>query len=70
MSEIRDSIYYAQLARAARRMAAQHSDPVASRHLREAAIRHDRTAKELAREERAAGKGRKWKVGDLLRKLR
>ena len=53
MTEVRDSLYYAHLAKAARRLAAGHSDPVVSRHLREAAIRHDRTAKELARSEQS-----------------
>ena len=57
MSEVRDSLYYAHLAKAARKLAAEHEDPVVSRHLREAAIRHDRTARELARLEQAGRKG-------------
>lgn len=51
VTEIRDSIYYAQLARQARRAATAHSDPVVARHLREAAIKHDRHARKLARAE-------------------
>lgn len=58
MTELRDSIYHAQLARKARQIASTHSDPIVARHLREAAIMHDRRARKLARTE-AAPKSRK-----------
>lgn len=54
MSELRDSIYHSQLARKARQLAPAHSDPIVARHLREAAIMHDRRARKLARIEAAA----------------
>ena len=56
VTELRDSIYYAQLARKARQLAAAHSDPVAARHLRETAVKHDRRARQLARIEARANK--------------
>ena len=65
VSEVRDSIYFAQLAKAARRLAANHPDPVVSRHLRETAVKHDRTARELARVEQAS-KVRKRSFSDWL----
>lgn len=52
MTEMRDSIYYEQLARKARQIAAGHPDPDVARHLREAAVKHDRLARKIAREER------------------
>ncbi len=56
MSEERDSIHHQQLARQARRIAAEHADPLVARRLREEAVRHDRLARRLAREEgRVAG---------------
>lgn len=54
MSEIRDSIYFEQLARAARQLAAGHPDPDVARHLREAAVKHDRVARKMAREAKKA----------------
>ena len=66
MSDLRDSIYFQQLARTARKLAAQHSDPVVKRRLRETAIEHDRKAKELAREE-AKSVARKIRLRDRLR---
>lgn len=51
MTELRDSIYYSQLAKQARKLAAAHSDPVVARRLRETAVQHDRRAQKLAREE-------------------
>ena len=56
MTELRDSIYYAQLARKARQLASVHSNPIAARHLREAAVKHDRRARQLARAEARAQK--------------
>ena len=53
MAELRDSIFYAQLARKARQLASAHSDPIAARHLRESAVKHDRRARQLARAEEA-----------------
>ena len=49
MTELRDSIYYAQLARKARQLASSHSDPLVARYLRETAVKHDRRARQLAR---------------------
>jgi hypothetical protein len=54
VAELRDSIYFAQLARKARQLASRHSDPVAARHLREAALKHDRRSRQLARAEAAS----------------
>lgn len=51
LTKLRDSTYYAQLARKARQLASSHSDPVVARHLREAAVKHDRRARQLARAE-------------------
>jgi hypothetical protein len=51
VTDLRDSIYYAQLARKARQLASAHSDPIVARHLREAAVKHDRLARKLARSE-------------------
>jgi hypothetical protein len=51
VTELRDSIYYAQLARKARQLASAHSDPIAARHLRETALKHERRARQLARAE-------------------
>ena len=51
MTAERDSIHHQQLARRARRIAAQHDDAVVARRLREEAIKHDRLAKQLARDE-------------------
>ena len=59
MAELRDSIYFAQLARKARQLASQHSDPVAARHLREAALKHDRRARQLARAEAASQRSKR-----------
>ena len=67
MSDLRDSIYFQQLARTARKLAAQHSDPVVKRRLRETAIEHDRKAKELAREEAGQLRARRG-LKDLLRR--
>ena len=46
---IRDSIYYEQLARVARRKADASDDPFLALRLREAAIKHERTARRLRR---------------------
>jgi hypothetical protein len=51
VSQLRDWIYYSQLARKARQLASSHSDPIAARHLREMAVKHDRRARQLARME-------------------
>ena len=69
MTEIRDSIYFAQLAKAARRLAASHSDPVVARRLRETAIQHDRMARELARIEQA-DKGKKGGISGWIARRR
>ena len=69
MTEIRDSIYFAQLAKAARRLAAEHRDPVVSRYLRETAIKHDRMARELARSE-AGQAGKNRRIGGWIAKLK
>lgn len=47
MEELRDAIYYMQLARAARLKAAATDDVELSLRLREAAIRHERKARQL-----------------------
>lgn len=49
MEEIRDAIYYDQLARIARLKAAASDDADIARRLREAAIRHERQARRLRR---------------------
>ena len=49
MDEMRDSIHHAQLARKARQLAETYADPDVKRRLREAANKHDRTARRLAR---------------------
>jgi hypothetical protein len=46
---IRDSIYYEQLARVARLKADTSDDPFLALRLREAAIKHERTARRLRR---------------------
>lgn len=51
MQESRDSIYYQQLARVARLKADATDDPDLARRLREAAIRHERKARQLANAE-------------------
>jgi len=56
VTELRDSVYYAQLARKARQLASAHSDPIAARHLRETAVKHDRRARQLARSEAKSSK--------------
>lgn len=72
MGEVRDSIYHRQLARQARRIAATHPDPLVARRLREEAIRHDRVAVQLAREEgeTATGPNSAAPLGGLIRKVR
>ena len=57
MSVPRDAIYFEQLARQARRLAAAHGDPEVARKLRETAIQHDKTARRLRREEERATNG-------------
>jgi len=54
MDQIRDAIYHEQMARVARRKAELTDDPFLARRLREAAIRHERTARRMRREERDA----------------
>jgi len=61
MDEIRDATYYAQLARYARKMAAAHEDADVARHLREAAIGHDRKSRQLRREAERANEKDKSK---------
>ena len=57
MEELRDAVYYLQLARVARLKAAATDDPDLSRRLREAAIRHERKARRMqAAEEARRGK--------------
>jgi len=65
VNDLRDSIYYAQLARKARQLASAHADPIAARHLREAAVKHDRRARQLARIE-ANSKKQKRRLRDFL----
>jgi hypothetical protein len=55
MEPIRDAIYYEQLARVARMKANASDDPFLSLRLREAAIRHERTARRMRREALAPG---------------
>jgi hypothetical protein len=61
MEEIRDSIYYAQLARHGRKLASEHEDADVARHLREAAVRHDRKSRQLRRAEQRASEQNKSK---------
>jgi hypothetical protein len=49
VEETRDAIYYEQLARVARLKAAAAKDPDLSLRLREAAIKHERKARQLRR---------------------
>lgn len=49
MDEIRDAIYYEQLARVARLKASACGDLDVARRLREAAIKHERKARQLRR---------------------
>lgn len=49
MEEIRDAIYYEQLARVARLKADAAGDADLARRLREAAIKHERNARKLRR---------------------
>ncbi|KHK89442.1 hypothetical protein [Novosphingobium malaysiense] len=56
MEEIRDAIYYQQLARYARMMADRHTDDAVARYLRETAIKHERKARQLHRDEGSAAK--------------
>ena len=49
MEEVRDAIYYEQLARVARLKADAAGDPDLARRLREAAIKHERKARQLRR---------------------
>lgn len=53
MDQIRDAIYYEQLARVARLKADAAADPFLALRLREAAVRHERTARRMRREESA-----------------
>jgi len=72
MSVPHDAIYFRQLARQARRLAATHTDPDVIRRLRESAVRHEHTARRLQREEdRASGTGRFVATfRDIVRRLR
>jgi len=47
MAELRDAIYHLQLARVARQKADATDDADLARRLREAAIRHERKARQL-----------------------
>ncbi|MDO9363427.1 MAG: hypothetical protein Q7T60_10915 [Sphingopyxis sp.] len=49
MEPVRDAIYYEQLARVARLKANASDDPFLKVRLREAAIRHERTARKMRR---------------------
>ncbi len=51
MEPIRDAIYYEQLARVARMKADASDDPFLALRLREAAVKHERKARKLRREE-------------------
>ena len=53
MDQIRDSIYFEQLARVARLKANATDDPFLARRLREAAVRHEQKARKLKRAEQA-----------------
>ena len=58
MDQIRDSIYYEQLARVARQKANVTDDPFLALRLREAAIKHERMARKLKRaEQQPPGQG-------------
>jgi len=52
MEELKDAIYYEQLARVARLKADASDDPDFARRLREAAVKHERTARQLRRARR------------------
>ena len=54
MDQIRDSIYYEQLARVARLKANASDDPFLARRLREAAVKHEQKARKLKRAEQTA----------------
>lgn len=49
MEEIRDAIYFEQLARVARLKADASGDPDLTRRLREEAIKHERKARQMRR---------------------
>jgi hypothetical protein len=49
VEELRDAIYYEQLARVARQKAAAAKDSDVALRLREAAIKHERKARQLRR---------------------
>ena len=51
MTEIEDSCYHFQLARTDRQLASGHTDRALARLLREGAIKSDRKARQLSREE-------------------
>lgn len=70
MSEVRDSIYHRQLARQARRIAATHADPLVARRLREEAIKHDRLASQLARDEAGRRPGEPRQLGGLVERVK
>lgn len=53
MEELRDSVYFQQLARFARMKAAETDDEDLARRLKEAAIKHERMARKLKAEEEA-----------------
>lgn len=55
MDQIRDAIYYEQLARVARLKAAATDDPFLALRLREAAVKNERMARKLRRDEQASG---------------
>lgn len=65
MSELKDSIYFFQLAKTARKLAAGHADPVVRRRLRETAIQHDRKARALARIEASEKPRKKRQLREL-----
>jgi hypothetical protein len=54
MEDVRDAIYYLQLARVARLKAAATDDADLARRLREAAIMHERKARQIKAKEEAA----------------
>jgi hypothetical protein len=53
MEEFRDTVHYAQLARAARLKADNTDDADFARRLREAAVMHERKVRQLEAQERA-----------------
>lgn len=70
MTELKDSIYYQQLARKARQLASGHPDRVVARRLREEANKHDRLARQLKRQEEQSPRQEQSRRRGLLGLLR